>query len=485
MRKFVLLFGLTILCGFLVSPTSAQQAATSPPADQAQGPTLEEAATAIDRYVARPEPAYQWTLDEKTVQGGITIFRMTLTSQVWQDITWKHSLTVYEPANLSIQDHAILFISGGSGDGPPRIEEHLLAISIANLAGGRVAMLKHVPNQPLLDGRKEDDLITESWLRYLDTGDENWPLLFPMVKSAVKAMDAVTELGAQENWPLPIEKFVVTGASKRGWTSWLTPVVDDRVVATAPIVIDTLRFREQMRYQIESWGAFSPQIEDYTSKGLVTVGDEPETPRRAALLAMMDPWTYRNRLALPKLIVNGTNDPYWVVDAAKHYYPDLQGTKNILEIPNAGHSLDGGRSLAIAGIAALFRATAHQKTLPSVSWDFQENQEKGHRIQFHSDPPARAARLWTASSATNDFRQANWTSQTLTSEDGRFEVTVPAPEQAETRLAVFGELEFVDNSVSPPLTYSLSTIVKRFSHTEPDNGAQPNTPEPELPAASR
>src|SRR5690606_4503024 len=134
------------------------------------------------------------------------------TSQVWQDITWKHSLTVYEPANLAIDDHAILFISGGSGDGQPRIDEHLLAISIANLAGGRVAMLKHVPNQPLLDGRKEDDLISESWLRYLETGDENWPLLFPMVKSAVKAMDAVNELSLQEKWPQPIEKFVVTGA---------------------------------------------------------------------------------------------------------------------------------------------------------------------------------------------------------------------------------------------------------------------------------
>jgi PhoPQ-activated pathogenicity-related protein len=182
-----------------------------PAVDQSVDGQPEEA---LARYVAKPEPAYGWKLVEKNNLEGMTLYKLEMTSQTWQDIDWQHALYVYEPSELKFHDHAILFVAGGSRLGPPRAEEQLIAVGLANLSGGRVAILKQVPNQPLFDDRYEDDLITETWLKYLQTGDANWPLLFPMVKSAVKAMDTLRELGEKEGWAEPVEKFVITGASK-------------------------------------------------------------------------------------------------------------------------------------------------------------------------------------------------------------------------------------------------------------------------------
>ena len=101
-------------------------------------------------------------------------------------------------------------------------------------------------------------------------------------------MDAIEAL-AKSEWDGSVSGFVITGASKRGWTSWLTPVVDRRVIATEPMVIDVLNFQPQMRHQLDTWGRYSEQIVDYTSKGLIN--PENETPREVQLRRMMDPFS--------------------------------------------------------------------------------------------------------------------------------------------------------------------------------------------------
>ena len=67
------------------------------------------------------------------------------------------------------------------------------------------------------------------------------PLRNPMVKAAVRAMDTVTAFVSQIT-NNNIDKYAVAGASKRGWTTWLTAAVDKRVVALMPIVLSVLNF---------------------------------------------------------------------------------------------------------------------------------------------------------------------------------------------------------------------------------------------------
>ena len=417
----------------------------------ARGGILEEVPPELAEYVARPEPDFAWKLNGTHPSSAGTLYDVELVSQKWQGIVWKHFLHIHEPKHIRHPRHVLLFISGGRNGRQPGTESIEMGLRLAELAGARVATLYQVPNQPLLGGRREDDLITETWLRYLDTGDANWPLLFPMVKSAVKAMDAIQEI-AKTQWTEPVAGFVITGGSKRGWTSWLSAVVDKRIVATAPIVIDTLNFRGQMRHQIATWGRYSEQIRDYTSKGLIKEGDE--TPREAHLRRMMDPYTYRQQLTLPKLLINATNDRYWVVDAMNYYWDDLVGPKYVFYVPNAGHSLSGGRQRAFSTLAAFFQHIATGSSLPKLQWKHSDSAD-GFRLMMRSSRSPSAARLWTAYSSSKDFREANWRSQPLEPVDGQMVAEVAKP--ASGYVAFFGELQF-DLAGLP---YWLSTQIRR------------------------
>jgi len=407
--------------------------------------------TALADYVGRPDPAFAWKIERTTQRAQGRVCQIELTSQKWQETVWKHALNLYEPKELKYPRHVLLFITGGSSDRKPGEDSLRLGLLLAQLTGARVAILHQVPNQPLLGGRKEDDLISETWLRFLETGDKNWPLLFPMAKSAVRAMDALQAVVKAEGNG-SVDGFVVTGASKRGWTSWLTAAADRRVVAVAPMVIDVLNFRPQMKYQIETWGVYSEQIADYTKKGLIKEG--PETPRETELRRMMDPYTYRSVLTAPKLLIHGTNDRYWTVDATRWYWDDLAGPKHVLKLPNAGHGLDPGREVALSTLAAFFRHAAEGTPLPRLSWTHADRGQD-LTLEVTSSAKPKSARLWLARSDTKDFRDSKWRSEPLEANGEGYLGKVPKP--AAGHVALFGELRFDMDG----LAYSLTTLVRR------------------------
>jgi PhoPQ-activated pathogenicity-related protein len=418
----------------------------------AKPPSADGIPTALQDYVAAKDDAFVWKLLKNDSGDGFLTYDIDLTSQVWQGITWKHSLTVFVPVNnIQHRDTVLLFIMGGSTGKKLGDDDRAMGRRLANAAQMPVAFLSQVPNQPLLGDRKEDDLISETFLRYLDTKDPTWPLLFPMVKSAVRAMDALQEVALQKH-NQKIERFVVTGGSKRGWTTWLSAVADKRVAGIAPIVIDTLNFRPQMKHQKETWGRYSEQIADYTLKGLVDVMQkQPEIP----IWQWVDPYTYRSQLTLPKLLINGTNDRYWVIDAMNLYWDDLSGEKHVLYVPNAGHSLDGGKENALTTLAVFAQHVAMQERLPNVSWKHDDDGDQ-MRLVVHSAPAPKAVRLWTAHSEDKDFRPAHWDATPITvNSDGAYVAHVAKP--ASGHVAFFAEATHEYG----PLEYGLSTQMRQ------------------------
>jgi PhoPQ-activated pathogenicity-related protein len=286
----------------------------------------------LSKYIAKPEPAYAWKLGDKAETDGGTTVAIKMTSQTWQGITWEHDLQLFVPKGMTDPAGILLFNTGGV----PSAFTAILGQEMARKVKAPVAILYGIPKQPLFGGKKEDALIAETFVQYLDTGDATWPLLFPMTKSVVKAMDTLQAYAKQE-WKKEVKKFVVTGASKRGWTSWLTAATgDERVVGIAPMVIDTLNFGKQMPHQVEAYGKYSEMIKDYEERKLLPL---PDTDAARELWLMVDPWAYRGKLQVPKLLIHGTNDPYWTQDALRLYWDDLPGQKHVRYVPNAGHDL--------------------------------------------------------------------------------------------------------------------------------------------------
>jgi PhoPQ-activated pathogenicity-related protein len=186
----------------------------------------------------------------------------------------------------------------------------------------------------------------------------------------------------------------------------------------------------------------------------------PDTPEARRLLKMVDPYCYREKLALPKFIINGANDPYWTVDSLNIYWDELQGDKWLLYVPNAGHELqqkaktgEGGVSRALNGLAAFARHITTATPLPKLEW--KHGGDNGiMRLNVNANEAPKAARLWVAHSPTRDFRNAEWQERSASVDGTKITGEVPSPKEGFS--AVYAELDYSIDGID----YHLSTQVR-------------------------
>lgn len=412
--------------------------------------------TALDRYVAQPDANYSFRLLESRPGEGFTTFFLEMTSQSWLTTNevdrpvWKHLVRVTRPDAVA-SSTALLFIQGGNNQKPPVLkpaDEHLVRAALATKSV--VAELGMVPNQPLVfkgDGKErvEDELIAYTWDKFLRTGDERWPARLPMTKAAVRALDTVTAFCAgTEGGGVKLERFVVAGGSKRGWTTWTTAAVDRRVAAIVPIVIDVLNLDPSMRHHYAAYGFWAPAIQDYTD---LRIMDWVGTPEFRALMQIEEPYEYRDRFTMPKLVLNATGDQFFLPDSARFYFHDLPGPKYLRYVPNADHSLKN--SDAWQTLLAFYHAVVTGAPLPHYSWTVATD---GTIRAQTADTPTEV-KLWQATNPhARDFRLdtfgPGWTSTPLREQEGGVFIAKPPP-PPKGWTAYFVELTFAGRGPAP------------------------------------
>ncbi len=431
--------------------------------------------------------------------GDITIataYLINFMSQTWrpddvyEGAQWRHNLIVINPVTRRPEDNTALYvITGGSSSSsfPSDSElEDFAALSL--LSRAPIVWIQNIPSQPIvfndevvfglpgtdddvvLRRRSEDEIIAYSYDKYLQSyaagaPDYTWPALFPMTKAAVRGMEAAEFIMVQQG-VRAIDDYVVTGGSKRGWTTWLTGVASNKVKAIAPIVIDVLNIDVQMEHHRNAYGFWAPSIYPYAQMRvfdrLLPDGSGQLLPEAEALLQLVDPYEYLDRLTMPKFIMNSTGDEFFLPDSSQWYYDDLLGEKRLNYVPNTSHGISEAANIsddpAFADLFGWFLSITQDTIRPDYSWTFTP----GGTVTVTTDGTVEpnAVTLWHAtSSESRDFRldtigQA-WTPITLTENSlGQYvgSVTIPeiaVPPAKQSYMGFFVQLDFPNTADMP------------------------------------
>jgi PhoPQ-activated pathogenicity-related protein len=467
-------FALAIWAAAACAPRDERDTAAGSAAEAAAPPVR----TALDEYVAAPDPAYRWEPHSSFSGEGWTAHVLHMTSQSWLtgDLVdrpvWEHWLTVVRPAEVAT-DVALLYIGGGDNGDPAPDEVNPALAAAATQVGAITAELRMVPNQPLtfagddFGPRVEDELIAYGWRQYLEGGaqDPLWLARLPMTKAAVRALDTITAFaGTEDGGGARVARFVVAGGSKRGWTTWTTAAVDQRVVAIVPFVIDLLNVEPSFRHHYQAYGFYAPAVGDYEREGIMEWQGTAEYRR---LLEATEPFSYRARLDLPKLLVNATGDQFFLPDSWRFYWDDLNGEKHLRYVPNSEHSLGG--TDAAESLVAFFHSVVADVPRPRLAWTAE-----GGRISVEASAEPVAVKLWQAENPeARDFRVDTigraWTDSDLEANgDGSWTAEVAEPEQGWR--AFFVELTFAGPGPQPlKLTTGVQVVPETLPHVFPES----------------
>ncbi|MEA5124482.1 PhoPQ-activated pathogenicity-related family protein [Xanthomonas floridensis] len=425
-----------------------------------------------------------------------------LTSQTWSPeslvapAVWQHAVAIYVPTD-ALPTRAVLLSTNGTRNAAAgsaaqpasELQPDALA-ALAQRSRTVVIALSDIPNQALTyrgddTPRREDDSVAYTWSQFLQAPQQRKTLLLhvPMAAAIARTMS----LAERELAPLQIHRFILAGASKRGWASWHATIADRRVEAVVPFVIDILNMPAVLDHMYRTYGgnwpiAFAP----YARQGITA---QLQTPQFAQLVQVQDPLSYlrtpyRKRLSVPKYIVNASGDDFFLPDNTRFFYDALPGSKALRMVPNSAHN--GIRASVVDSLVPFVTRLQQRRALPQLSDALQAGTAPQIRLRFSERPTQ--LRLWSASNPqARDFRYAcgiRYSATPLPLPRGS-KVAVPVQVPAAGWSAYFVEATYADGFVATSQTYVLGQQQYPSQAPPTDNAACSTLPGVAGSAAAR
>jgi len=362
----------------------------------------------LEEYVYGTQHEYSYEIVDSIIAEKWTGYHVKMISGNWlnqdlvDEVEWWHYVDIIIPNEVEF-DKSLMFIDGGTKD-EDFFRLDSTSISYAIKSKSIIANISNIPFQPInfLESEQnafyEDDLIAFSWNRFLKSGakknDVEWLPRLPMTRAVVRAMDLVQDI-AQKN-KIDVTEFVVSGASKRGWTTWTTAAIDKRVIAIAPMVIDMLNLNESLENHYRSYGEYSLAIQDYVN---YNIPDWMVTKEFEILMKYVEPYYFKEKFTMPKLLINAGSDEFFSTDSWRFYFNELPGDKYLQYIPNVNHSLNG-RYLN-ENLFSFYTRIINDQVFPKLIWEIK-NDSLISRVVTNQDYKVS---IWKANNKdTRDFR---------------------------------------------------------------------------------
>jgi PhoPQ-activated pathogenicity-related protein len=194
------------------------------------------------------------------------------------------------------------------------------------------------------------------------------------------------------------------------------------------------------------------------------------TPQFRALMKIEEPYEYRDRLTMPKLLLNAAGDQFFLPDSSQFYFDQLRGENHLRYVPNTDHSLN--KSDAIETLSAFYASIVKGTPRPAFSWTF----DKDGSIKVVSQVRPDTVLQWAATNPDGrNFRLdaigPAYTSTALTpSGPNTWVARVPKPAKGWT--AFFVELTFASGGRYP---LKFTTAVRVLPDTLPYDAPRRST----------